>query len=340
MDDLRITRKILSLLQQTSTKEVLQDFLKIKGVPITGTWEDLADKRVIPAVEANQISNDELLGLLRSAEEHGRQHVFLYRAKATDAREQMARPRVKAALRTMGLTALLDTPKVLDQPDTPSIVDVRWNEANVDLSLVIKIVETREAQVPMGEERSPDGKMLTKRYELRPERAVSVARLHRDGLLEVRISARSTGSKKYEQDLSLFWIRVRGLLDFALFRPWPFKDLKERIGKDAAALQPKIRFSNSQLRNEQGAVMEISSRGYAASLYGDTGASSSMAKFLEHDGYCEGSNFFFTQNENLSKDVHVRFAGLPYEFAVVAGCSEEDYEYVLNEVRTLNKRVP
>lgn len=340
MDDIRITRQILALLRQTSTKEVLQSFLKVKGIPSTGTWEDLEDKRVVPAVEGNTVSNAELLELLRSAEEHGRQHVFLYRADEGIAQSLMARPRVQAALRSMGLEALLDAPSVLDQPDMASIVDVRWHSADVDLSLVIKIVETREAQFPIGEERSPDGKILTKKYELRPERAVSVARLHRDGLLEVRISARSTGSKKYEQDLALFWSRVNGLLEFAPFRPWAFKELKERIAKDAEGLKSKIRFSNSRLRNEQGAVMEISSRGFDADLYGDAGASDGMSAFLEHDGYCEGSNFFFIQNETLSKDVHVYLAGLPYEFAIVAGCSKEDYEYVLNEIRSLNQRVP
>src|SRR5690606_19806204 len=104
-------------------------------------------------------------------------------------------------------------------------VDVRWTSAAIDLSLIIKEVETRESQHPLREERSVDGMILTKTYELRRERAVNLIRLRHDGFLEMRISARSTGSTRYKQDVGMFWTRLGGLLDQSKFRPVPLTEV-------------------------------------------------------------------------------------------------------------------
>lgn len=339
MDELQRARDVIELLRQTSTKETIQEFLKGKGLPISGTWEQLRDKRLLPAVRERRCSLGELIDLLRSAEEHGRQHVFLYKCDPKDALAAMDRTRVEAELRRRNDVGLLTNPKILEQPPTPTISDVRWTSAVVDLAIIIKQVETREAQHPLREERSPDGMILTKTYELRRERAVNLVRLHRDGFLEMRISARRTGSTKYKEDVGLFWIRLQGLLVQSVFKPVPLTNLKAKIVRDRELLAGRIRFSNSNLRNEDGTTMTVSSRGADADLYGDSGAANSIKAFLDEEGYCEGSNFFFTKNNELSKDIHVLLTGEANEFAITADCSEGDYEYVLNQIRTINSGV-
>lgn len=337
MEDLVETKKILELLRQTSTKEVIQLFLKGKTIPFSGTWDEISEKRVLPAAAENKITNLELVQLLRSAEEHGRQHVFLYRCSPQKAVQLMDRQRVGAALRAKGLEGLLLAPRILDQPDVPTFVDVRWRSAAVDLTLVVKVLETREAQHYVDDERSADGKILTKRYELRRERAVSVAYLHRDGLLELRISARSTGSKKYREDVGFFWARLKGLLDQADFSEVSFMKLKANVAAgDPSILNDKIRFSNSRFRNEDGTTLDMCSRGDDADLHNDAGASESMQAFVAKDGYCEASNFFFVKNADVSRDVHILLSGEVNEFAITADCDEGDYRYVLNEIQILN----
>lgn len=339
MEDLQRARVAVELLRQTSTKDTIQAFLKSKGLPFSGTWEDIRDRRLLPAVEAHTCTVQELVDLLRSAEEHGRQHIFLYKCEMRDAAVAMDRGRICAELVGRNLSGVLEQPAILERPLIPTIVDVRWPGPAVDRALIIKEVETRESQHPLREQRSPDGKTLTKTYELRQERAVNLIRLHRDGFLEIRISARSTGSTRYKQDVGMFWARLRGLLDQAKFRPVLLTELKAKTLSDREGLGDRIRFSNSYLRNEDGTTMMVSSSGIDADLYGDSGAANGIKAFLDEDGYCEGSTFFFTKNSDLSKDVHVLLTGELNEFAITADCSEEDYEYVLNQVRTINARV-
>lgn len=336
MDDLQRTKEIVSLLRQTTNKDVVAEFLKSKDLPSSGTWDELLAKRIVPAVEEHKVSNEELIDLLRSAEEHGKQHVFLFQTRASIARDRMDRVRIATELKRRRLSTILTQPMVLDQPDTPTIVDVRWETANIDLSLTIKEVERRESQRFAGQHRSADGTRLTKEYELVRERAVNVVRLHHDGLLEMRISARSTGSTKYEQDVKMFWDRLRGLVDLGDYRPLPLAKLKAKL-VEPSKLVGLIRSSGSTLRNADGTVMHMSSRGEDADLYKDTGASDGISAFAKQGGYCDGSNFFFTKNPHLSKDVHILLSGAINEFAVTADCSEEDYRYVLSQVRSLNK---
>ncbi|MGB6104596.1 MAG: hypothetical protein WBF88_12215 [Pusillimonas sp.] len=340
MDELQRAREVVDLLRQTSTKETIQEFLKTKGLPFSGTWDELRDKRLIPAVEARTCTVAELIDLLRSAEEHGKQHVFLYKCEPQDAVVTMERGRIRAELARRNQVNVLEQPAILERPLTPTIVDTRWKTGTIDLAMVIKEVETRESQHPLREERSADGMILTKTYELRRERAVNLVRLHHDGFLEMRISARSTGSTKYRQDVGMFWARLRGLLNQANFRPVALAEVKARTLSDRDNLGDRIRFSNSNLRNEDGTTMTVSSRGIDADLYGDSGAANGIKAFLDEDGYCEGSNFFFRKNNDLSKDIHVVLTGEPNEFAITADCSEGDYEYVLNQIRAINTRVP
>lgn len=339
MDDLNKTKLIVELLRQTSTKEVVQEFLKSKNIPFSGTWEELLDKRIIPSVSENKISNLELLEYLRIAEEHGKQHIFLYECAEDKAIALIDRKRMMDALKAKGLEALVNEPKILDQPDAPTFTDARWEAATKDLAFILKQIETRESQSHVADHRSSDGKTLTKEYELVRTRAVNLVKLHRTGLLEIRISARSTGSTKYKADVDLFWMNLNGLLQDSDFRPIPLRFIKYRLMNEAKSLTGKIRVSNSVLRNEDGTTMIVASRGEEANLYDDTGASKGMKAFVDQDGYCEGSNFFFTKNANLSKDVHILLSGEINEFAITADCNREDYNYVLDEIRNLNKTI-
>ncbi|GAB1578695.1 hypothetical protein [Bordetella petrii] len=335
MDDLKRTHAIVALLRQTTNKDVVADFLKAKDLASSGTWDDLLTKRIVPAVADNKVSNDELIALLRSAEEHGKQHVFLYQTPKATAQDRMARARITAELKRRKIEAILVQPMVLDQPDTPTIVDVRWESAHIDLSVTVKEVERRESQRFARQEHSADGKRLIKTYDVVRERAVNVVRLHHDGLLEMRISARSTGSTKYDQDVKMFWNRLRGIVDLGDYKPLPLAKFKAKL-LDPAALAGVIRSSGSTLRNADGTVMNMSSRGADADLYGDGGAADGISAFAARGGFCDGSNFFFTKNAHLSKDVHILVSGAVNEFAVTADCSEEDYRYVLSQVRRLN----
>ena len=72
---------LFSLLESATSIDVVSSLLKAKGLHYSGTWQELRDKRLTPALESGALSFEELLELLRTGEEHGRQHVFFYQCK-------------------------------------------------------------------------------------------------------------------------------------------------------------------------------------------------------------------------------------------------------------------
>lgn len=341
--DLERTKAIFALLQETTTQQVIGEFLKSKGIASSGTWEVLRDRRILPAVANHAVTNEELLELLRAAEECGRQHVFLYKAKSgKDPVQLIDRSRIAAAARSAGLESILTSPRVLDQPVAPTFADIRWVSATADLALIIKEVYGHESRSFSHEDRESVPGSVLRVYTLKRERAVNVARLDRRGNLEIRLSSRTTGTTKYVEDLKAFWRRIQPFLLSADFAPVSLASAKQRLVSDKAALRSKIRFSNSRLRNDNGTTM-IAATGSEEvdDLYEDAGAGDGLAAFLAVDGgHCEGSNFHFKKSTELSRDVHVIMSGEPNEFAITADCSAEDYEHVLSEIKALNKRIP
>lgn len=330
-------RLIIELLRQTTSLKVISEFLKSKGVPhsVVG-WEELYSRRIEPAISSGAISKSDLVTLLRSVEETGRQHVFLYRTKTSaQAQELMARDRIKKALRKKGIEDLLDAPKVLDQPKSPTIADVRWDAASVDLRMIVKSIEQRVYQRYIGEKQ--EGNMLLKQYERVHERAVNIVRLHRDGLLELRIASHSN-TNKYERDVRAFWGQIADLFSEADFVPISLQKAKNKLWNQREEFRDLVRFSDSTLRNDFGYVLRAATGDSDSNLAEDEGVVSSLDEFMKHKAYCDGSNVWFVAKESgsPSTDVHVRLSGEVNEFAVTAYCKPTDYEYVLAQLRTLN----
>jgi hypothetical protein len=333
--DLNRTRAIVDLLEQTTTLTVVSAFLKAKGLHHTGSWPKLRDERIIPAVTDNSISNDDLIGLLRSAEECGSQHIFLYKCSPANAIAMMDRQRVAAVLQQKGLSDLLVQPRVLDQPATPTMADVRWEVANVDLNLTIKEVEQRTHVKYHGTE--TEGNFIRRVYELKKQRAVNLFKLDRHGNLEVRVRSKSNGTQ-YEDDVDALWGRFAGFIDRAAFKEIGLDKAKDRLLNERKQLTDMVRYSNSKLKNKNGISLDAATGAPNSDLFGDSGAEDSIEAFLSQNGaYCEASNIWFKVATGLSSELHVLLSGEPNEFAITANCTEGDYAYVLNQIRHLNK---
>src|SRR5690606_27675177 len=112
---------------------------------------------------------------------------------------------------------LLLEPRILDQPDMPTIVDVRWTGRKHDTSLTIKEIEKRTRRRFIGEKQvSRD--TISREYQQIQERAVNLARLHRNGWLEIRIASLSTTSN-YAHELRVVRERFKSF--------FPLEDFEE-----------------------------------------------------------------------------------------------------------------
>jgi hypothetical protein len=326
---------IVDLLRQATSIGVVSSFLRAKGFPHSaGSWELLYRRRILPALIDGQLSRDDLIQLLRSVEECGRQHVFLYKTAAAKASSLIDDAHVIAALDASGLKGVLSSPDVVALPKQPTIVDVRWEGTNGSRCLIVKIVEERKSQRYLGDEH--EGQFYLRRYQEISERAVNVIRLHANGLVEVRIAAHSN-SGDYTNDVNALWKLIAKLVPRVDCSEVSLQMAKQRLWKDRETLSHAIRFSDSTLRNEKGTILRAATGSTESDLYSDDRAVKSLDTFFTREAECDSQNFWFKARNGLERDIHVRIAGQVNEFAVTAKCSVQEYEFVLRELRSLNR---
>lgn len=325
---------ILELLQRTATLSSMRDYLRSRSIPSSASsWEWMIANRLKPSIKDGSLTSQELYEFLARTEEHGAQHVFLYKCDNSALAELLNEKRLKQALSKAELTEVFENPRIVTTPVQPVVTEVRRTEDGNGIA--IKVVERRIYMEFLGEE--AEGKYVNRRYERTIERAVNVANLRSDGLLELRIASHKNSSK-YANDVNKFWDIISPVLQRDKFAEISLNQIKGRLWSERAALHHEIRFSTSTLRNDLGTTLRAASGTQEGDLVDDEGASSSLSEFMNHDAYCDSSNVWFKSNSGTlpSADIHVIFGGEINEFAIPARCNQDDYEHILNRIRSLN----
>jgi hypothetical protein len=68
-NDTKSVKLIAKLLRQTSSLTIVSEFLKVKGLTHSASsWDDMVDKRLVPAIKAKKILIQDLIELLRNVE--------------------------------------------------------------------------------------------------------------------------------------------------------------------------------------------------------------------------------------------------------------------------------
>lgn len=336
---------IIELLRQVTSLEVVSDFLRSKGAHFsTPSWKTLKDQRILPAINDKRFTEDDLLILLRDAEEHGHQHVFLYHCAPQYVIDLLNRERVRSVLHHRGMLSVIDSPDLLNQPASPTIAEVRFEQSPLGgEALVIKLVETRIYKHQVRNETI--GSRLYIEYELKPERCVNIARMHSDGTLELRIHehAASDGSKtgiRYEQAIKAFRAQIDHIIPFGIFGEESLKKAKEALWANRESLTSGIRFSDSTMRNDSGVTVRAAARSQSTNLSDDEAATNSLDAFMSHkDSFYDSWNLWWQKSEHgpPSKEIHVRLSGMVHEFAITIHCSGQDYDYVFRDIKRHNK---
>lgn len=331
-------RRVVELLSEATTLPVVRSFLQERGLPHSaGSWSSFEHDRLRPYLANGRLTEEDIFDLLRLGEEYGKQHIFLYKASPQTAVELLDYSTLQEAARQQGVAHVLDKPDVLSAPEEPTVVDIRLEGGAADdrKALVIKLVEARTS-LELVDFQTDERDRIIKTYQRSVTRGVNVVRLHRDGLLEIRIGSHTTSSR-YKEDLKNILELISFVIPIEKFYEIHLHKLKDRLWTDRETLKQYIRYSDSTLRNGKGTVLKAATGSTEADLYEDTNATSSVKSFLTGDAYFDGSNIWFRKDANgLSREVHVLLSGLPNEFAVPAHCPREDYEHVLGQIRQLN----
>lgn len=340
--DVQLSRVIFELIKNSTSQNIVKDFLEAHGVPKTAAnWDEYYSKRILPALEEGKFSIVDLRGLLQRVEEHGRQHIFLYNCTPERAELMLGKSRAIDVARSLGVESVFDEPKDLDLPDSPQIVDIRFHkimEPNIGRTLTIKLVETRNKLVYAGERMDKSSGRYVKEYTVEKKRAINIARLHENGLLELRIASRDN-TVKYLDDVKTFFSKISKFFPLTEFKSVSLTNAKDTLVKHRDALVG-VRYSHSSARNDYGCIMNIATSSQEDNLSTDAGSMGAIGKFLDEDGFVTGANVYLEIPQSQPKrEIHTLLSGEDNEFSIPVACTPEDYDFVLGKILTINKKV-
>jgi len=127
-------------------------------------------------------------------------------------------------------------------------------------------------------------------------------------------------------------------LPYRWFSELSLRKAKNKLWDNREALKRKIRFSDSNMRNQLGSTIIASTGAEAADLLEDTSIGPSLDQFVKQGGHCDASNIWFRPCQGMiEREIHVLISGRNNEFAVTANCARKEYEYVLNELCSSNR---
>ena len=323
-DDGNIERA-LQVLEQVTSIRVVGEFLKSRSLSFSaGSWADLRDKRIKPALNSGQLHPTELYNLVGELEEYGNSHVFLYRCKKDVASRLLDESLIVSTATKTGVQGRLNSPVVLDQPERPTIAEVRHGGSGSSRYQQHKF---------LGE--STNGNKITREWEIESARAVNVVRLSPSGLLEMRVQSHKNSSR-YQGDIKRIWGVVQPFFPISYFDEFSLFKAKGWLWKNRETLKDRLRFSNSTMRNDSGNTVVAATGTAESDLFADDAISKSLHVFMDGGAYCDASNVWWTKQENgiPSADLHVLLSGEDNEFAITANCTRDDYEYVLNQLQS------
>lgn len=329
-------KRILNLMQPVTSLPVVGEFLKSKRLHFSaGSWEDMRDNRIIPALRSRKITLAELNQQLAEVEEFGRCHTFLYTTHKNEATRLVARSHIEKVCDKLGLTNALCDVIIEELPVKPTITQIREETSDGHCAWVFKIIERREEKTFVGE--SLNGDRFTKEWKVAPVRAVNVAMLHDTGLLEFRVQSHFSSSR-YESDIKELWKMLAEFLPPTKFGELSLTKAKYQLWSRRESHEKKIRFCDSTMRNNVGSTMIASTGTDTADLFEDSSIGPSIDRFLEHGAFFDSSNIWFLPLDGaINREVHVLLLGRNNEFAVTGSCTRNEYEYVLNELRANNR---
>ncbi|MBI6710334.1 hypothetical protein YA0599_19095 [Pseudomonas syringae] len=332
-------KTVFGLIREATSLEVVRDFLRDRKIPTTApNWDELYTKRILPALEAKTLTLSDLSELLRDVEEYGKQHIFLFKCDPADAMQILKRKRIESIATSAGLMDLMSEPLHLEMPAAPAIVDIRLEEApngSGPISLTVKICETRESSKLVDDKLDTATNQRLKVYQITKKRALSIAHLDRDGLLQIRIASRDN-STKYNEQVSAVIAAVLAFIPITSFQPVSLSKVKDTLYYKQDDFVGIIRYTTTTAMNDFGISMNLAASNLSNDLSADHGSSEAMKGFMAKKGFVTGSNIWFILPSDASRQIHVLLNGELNEFAITATCTPGEYSYVIEKILSLN----
>lgn len=334
---------LFELLKDQGTLEQAGMFLRSKGLEhSSGNWKDMVDTRLRPAYDEGKLSLDELRQFLGEVEEHGRQHVFLYKLRGgQEIGSLFDEKRLGQAIRSSGIVGGLGQGSLVNMPDKPTVTEVRYDDRGDVRCLVVKLVETRQSL--SNKQESESGGKLVVSYDRRPYRAVNLLRIWSDGRAEVRIFSHRD-VMAYGRAAENMWAACRPITGNANFDPDRLDALRDGLWRKdrRGAVGTRFVLRNSDHKNAAGNRLRASASGVGATMFDDPVLVASVDRFhaAKDQVQCERAAVVLRASGSegaLVRDLNLIFHGEAHEYTIAAKVTRSEYEYVLDSIIANNE---
>ncbi len=298
----------------------------------------MIETRVEPVLANGSVTVDELIGLIREAEEHGSKHVrlFHYDVSNIDELKQAIEPQTVAAwAKGKGF------PEVGEYvfaafPEHPVVAEVRIGDGEDTDALIIKIART-EYRRKRGVLTEYDGRQVYVSDRV-PFRAVDVLKLHTSGLLEVRLNPRSEPPISYPGFAASVLSQLEGLINPTRIGELSLSNAKNSFSdlQKKKEVAENFELYETQHKNDRGDRIQSTSQADQGGILESDVMTEVIKQFTVGDpeAYCERVRVSYQFGEIkkinaiLSEDIN--------EIIFTAGLSRQEFDAVLIAILKVN----
>lgn len=330
---------LFEVLENQATLDTVRAFLRQKKLPHSASsWAKMIETRLAPALSNKTITTDELISIIREAEEHGKKHVRLFYFPddfLDDFKSAIQKDTVASWAKDKGHPRTGEY-VFAAYPESPIVAEVRVGDGEDKDALIIKIART-EHRRKRGVLTEIDGRQVYVADRV-PFRAVDVLKIHTNGLVEVRLNPRTEPPISYSGTANSVLSQINGLLD-----PSQIGELSLAKAKDSFSdqqkkqqLSEKFELYETQHKDDEGHRIQSSSLAEQGGILKSNRMAKVIQEFTVGDAgaYCErvrvSYRFGEVQKINaiLSEDTN--------EIIFTAALSRAEYDEALSAILRVN----
>lgn len=323
-------QQIFEFLPSQATLEQAKTFLAARNVSFSsGSWDFMINQRMKPALKDGTISLPDLAGFLSETEEHGKQHVLLYKIRNQELKRILDTSYLEHFCATEDRFPSFNTRSIVGVPEKPVISEVRTDGK----AIVIKVVEKRLVRDESSYREWEENGQLFTSVNTRPYRAANVVRIHPDGLCEVRIHSHMD-AYDYDVEARALLSNLEPLIDSTKFTSYSLRDARHYVCDPAhrASAMKTFDLKHTEHLDLADGRLRPSISGPGSSMLSNNSLTASMDAFQEAEGTVHRAGLNVRACSELRRGINLSLSGADNEFFLTAKITKSEYEYILQSI--------
>lgn len=346
MGDYKELEDALSLVKNLCTTEQIQNLLRTrkdhKDVRISAeTKDDLVDRNLRVAVEAEAIDLEAVFDLIRSSEENGNQHIFYYKPKSSSIANALTFESVARQLWKTDWKQIVESfPAIKLKPNDYQYSDFRPHPTKQN-DWILKVYGHTVITRATGKIDTRSDGSFWKEYVDEPLRIILLARWNHPDLLEIRVQRNESRKRVFEWHNKV-WEMLNPALVRAQFNLWELSKPMAQLSTKYAGNEKIYSFRDARVVDLMGNInVTFESFLDEGSLFASIATRDSIQGYLKANNELSGLTvtWFPQPNGKPQKAMRTLLAAKDsHEMVVLGHCPGEDLDYVTDQLRRFSKR--